>query len=142
VIPQSQPLEPPEVDEQFDVDNVVPMVLLGAEGGSQAVSAAARAVNPLEALLGPGGFPQLLDIPQAEDDEAMVEFAIALSMQDSEPGGQIEVLQQGFQQGLANLQALEALGNFSGQALQRLQDLAQGLVQVHGSAQVALYCSK
>lgn len=129
------PVEPAEGDENFDVDNVVSMVLLGAEGVNQPGAAAARAVNPLEALLGPGGFPQLLDMPQAEDDEAMVELAIALSLQDHEGGAQIQALQQGFQQSLANLQ--EGLQNLSGQALQSLQALAaQGLGQVQGGAQV------
>ena len=132
--PQPQPVEPLEADEQFDVDNVVSMVLLGADGGNQAGAAAARAVNPLEALLGPGGFPQLLDMPQADDDEAMVELAIALSLQDD---SQMQAIQQGFQQGLANLQGLEGLQNLSGQALQSLQALAaQGLGQVPGAAQV------
>lgn len=57
-------------------------------------------LNPLEALLGAGaGFPPLLDIPPDADDEAMVELAIALSLQD-ELGGD---LQQG-QQALHNLQ--------------------------------------
>lgn len=118
-----------EMDEPFDVDNVVSMVLLGADANQ--AGAAARAVNPLEALLGPGGFPQLLDIPQAEDDEAMVELAIALSLQDHEGGAaQMQVLPQG----LGNFQTLEGLQNLSGQALQSLQALAvQGLgqVQVH-----------
>lgn len=114
------------------------MVLLGGEGSNQAGAAAARAVNPLEALLGPGGFPQLLDMPQAEDDEAMVELAIALSLQDHEGGAPIQALQQGLQQSLANLQGLEA--HLSGQALQSLQALAaQGLGQAQGAAQVNIH---
>ncbi|XP_031787712.1 protein purity of essence isoform X2 [Nasonia vitripennis] len=135
IVPQTQPPpEPVEADEQFDVDNVVSMVLLGGEGSNQAGAAAARAVNPLEALLGPGGFPQLLDMPQAEDDEAMVELAIALSLQDHEGGAPMQALQQGLQQSLANLQGLEA--HLSGQALQSLQALAaQGLGQAQGAAQ-------
>ena len=129
-------MEPVEADEQFDVDNVVSMALLGAEGGNHAGAAGvARVVNPLEALLGPGGFPQLLDMPQAEDDEAMVELAIALSLQDHEGGPQMQALQQGFQQSLANLQGLEGLQNLSGQALQSLQALAaQGIGPVQGGA--------
>jgi E3 ubiquitin-protein ligase UBR4 len=39
-------------------------------------------VNPVEALHGaPGAFPPLLDIPPDADDEALVELAIALSLQ-------------------------------------------------------------
>lgn len=58
-------------------------------------------VNPLEALLGAGGgFAPLLDIPPDADDEAMVELAIALSLQDHELAGDIP---QG-QQALHNLQ--------------------------------------
>ncbi|CAH0559665.1 unnamed protein product [Brassicogethes aeneus] len=43
-------------------------------------------MNPLEALLGGGGggggFPPILDMPPDADDEAMVELAIALSLQE------------------------------------------------------------
>lgn len=128
----AQPLsqEPREAEQQFDVESVDPMALLEAEG-AQGV-AGNRAANPLEAFLGPSGFHQLLDIPPADDDEAMVEIAIALSLQDHEAGGVgLQSLQQGFQQGLSNLQ------NLSGQALQSLQALAaQGLAQVQGAAQV------
>lgn len=38
----------------------------------------------MEALLGAGGFPPLLDLPPDTDDETMVELAIALSLQDHE----------------------------------------------------------
>lgn len=113
------------------------MMLLGAEGGNPNGAAAARAVNPLEALLGPGGFPQLLDMPQAEDDEAMVELAIALSLQDHDGGVPMQAF-QGFQQGLVNLQGLEGLQNLSGQALQSLQALAaQSLGQAQGPVHVS-----
>lgn len=57
-------------------------------------------LNPLEALLGAAsGFPPLLDIPP-DDDDAMVELAIALSLQDHELG--VEMPQA--QQALHNLQ--------------------------------------
>lgn len=57
----------------------------------------------LEAFLAaPGGFPPLMDLPPDADDEAMVELAIALSLQDHEGG--LHALQQG----LANLQNLGA----------------------------------
>lgn len=134
VAPQPQPVDPVEADEQLDVDNVVSMMLLGAEGGNANGAAAARAVNPLEALLGPGGFPQLLDMPQAEDD--MVELAIALSLQEHDGGVPMQAF-QGFQQGLVNLQGLEGLQNLSGPALQSLQALAaQSLGQVQGPVHV------
>ncbi|KAJ8682718.1 hypothetical protein QAD02_018510 [Eretmocerus hayati] len=79
------------------------------------------------------------DVDNPEDDDAMVELAIALSLQDHEGGAPMQAL-QGFQQGLANLQGLEGLQNLSGQALQSLQALAaQGLgqVQAAGHAQEA-----
>lgn len=138
-----QPVAPAEsdADDSFDVDNVVSMVLLGAEaaGNQAAGGAAAHAVDPLAALVGPGGFAQLLEMQQPEDDEAMVELAIALSLQEHEAGGgagaaaPIQVLQQG----LANLQGLEGLQNF-GQSLQALAQVAQqGLDQVQNAVQVS-----
>lgn len=64
---------------QFDVDAVESIGLLEQPGQHQD-----NHVNPLEVLLGGGvGFPQLLDIPPDADDEAMVELAIALSLQVS-----------------------------------------------------------
>ncbi|KFM56803.1 E3 ubiquitin-protein ligase UBR4, partial [Stegodyphus mimosarum] len=61
--------------EQFEiVDGLDPLVLLPADG-------AGGGVPNLEALIaGQGGFP-MLDIPP-DDDETMVELAIALSLQD------------------------------------------------------------
>lgn len=48
----------------------------------------ASAASHLEALLlGAGGLPGMLDLPPDADDEAMVELAIALSLQD-QAGGQ------------------------------------------------------
>lgn len=127
--PLPQEIREPDV-QHFEVEGINPMALLEAEAG-QGV-AGNRAPNPLEAFLGPNGFHQLLDIPPADDDEAMVEFAIALSLQDHEAAGVgLQALQQGFQQGLSNLQ------NLSGQALQSLQAFAaQGLAQVQGAVQV------
>lgn len=62
-------------------------------------------VNPLEAFLGGGGvFQPLLDMTlDADDDDTMVELAIALSLQEHELGDE-----QAQQQALHTLQALEA----------------------------------
>ncbi|XP_018338757.1 PREDICTED: protein purity of essence isoform X6 [Trachymyrmex septentrionalis] len=129
-----------DVEQQFDIEAVEAVdrvaVMLGAEGNQN--SAAARVVNhPLEALLGAGNFPQLLDMPPDADDEAMVELAIALSLQDHEGGAaDLQALRQGFQQGFPNLQGIQSLQNLSGSTLQSLQNLAaQGLVQVSNAAQ-------
>lgn len=82
---------------RFDVDAVEAIAML--QGGP----ADNQNLNPLEVLLGGGGgFPPLLDIPPDADDEAMVELAIALSLQDHQLGGD---LPQG-QQALHNLQVL------------------------------------
>ncbi|XP_014478762.1 PREDICTED: protein purity of essence isoform X5 [Dinoponera quadriceps] len=128
-----------DVEQQFDIEAVEAVdrvaAMLGAEGNQN--SAAARVVNhPLEALLGAGNFPQLLDVPPDADDEAMVELAIALSLQDHEGGADLQALRQGFQQGFPNLQGIQSLQNLSGSALQSLQNLAaQGLVQVPSATQ-------
>ncbi|KAG5320052.1 POE protein, partial [Acromyrmex heyeri] len=129
-----------DVEQQFDIEAVEAVdrvaVMLGAEGNQN--SAAARVVNhPLEALLGAGNFPQLLDMPPDADDEAMVELAIALSLQDHEGGAaDLQALRQGFQQGFPNLQGIQSLQNLSGSTLQSLQNLAaQGLVQVSNAVQ-------
>ena len=70
----------------------------------------------------------------------MVELAIALSLQDHEGGNaDLQVLRQGFQQSLSNLQGLENLQNLNGPTLQSLQALAaQGLVQVQNTNQVSI----
>lgn len=98
------------------------------------------AVNSIETLLGSGNFPQILDVPPDTDDETMVELAIALSLQDHEGGNaDLQVLRQGFQQSLSNLQGLENLQNLNGPTLQSLQALAaQGLVQVQNTNQVSI----
>ncbi|XP_046612558.1 E3 ubiquitin-protein ligase UBR4 isoform X2 [Neodiprion virginianus] len=104
----SQPSqESGENEQQFEVETVEPMGLLGAEGNQIQGGPSGRAANALEALLGPGGFPPVLDIPPDADDETMVELAIALS------------LQANLQPGLQSLQAL----------------VAEGLAQEQGSAQ-------
>jgi len=132
-----------DVEQQFDIEAVEAVdrvaVMLGAEGNQN--SAAARVVNhPLEALLGAGNFPQLLDVPPDADDEAMVELAIALSLQDHEGAADLQALRQGFQQGFPNLQGIQSLQNLSGSTLQSLQNLAaQGLVQVPNAAQVIFF---
>ncbi|XP_020299583.1 E3 ubiquitin-protein ligase UBR4 isoform X2 [Pseudomyrmex gracilis] len=133
-----------DVEQQFDIVEAVEAVdrvasMLGAESNQNSVSA--RVVNhplePLAAMLGAGNFPQLLDVPTDADDEAMVELAIALSLQDHEGGADLQALRQGFQQaGFPNLQGIQSLQNLSGSALQSLQNLAaQGLVQVPNAAQ-------
>lgn len=133
------------MEQQFDIEAVEAVdrvaAILGAEGNQ---NSAARVINhplePLAAMLGAGNFPQLLDVPPDADDEAMVELAIALSLQDHEGGADLQALRQGFQQGFPNLQGIQSLQNLSGSALQSLQNLAtQGLVQVPNAAQVMFF---
>lgn len=102
-------------DQHFDVDAVEPMVLLGADGNQ--AGAVARVQHPLEVLLRPEVAPQLLDLPPDADDEAMVQLAIALSLQDHEGDADLQALQQGIQQGLANLQGLRNLAGPAGPLL-------------------------
>ncbi|KAH8412923.1 hypothetical protein KR009_006805 [Drosophila setifemur] len=56
----------------------------------------------LEAFIG-GGFPRMLGLPEDADDEAIMDIAIALSLQQH--GGDANALQN-LQQGLANLQGI------------------------------------
>ncbi|XP_037957840.1 protein purity of essence isoform X2 [Teleopsis dalmanni] len=56
-----------------------------------------------------GGFPQLLGLQQDADDEAIIDIAIALSLQQHEGDGL-----QSLQQGLANLQGIRNSGNLPG----------------------------
>lgn len=119
----SQEMVERDVEQQFDIEAVEAVdrvaAMLGAENNQN--SAAARVVNhPLEALLGAGNFPQLLDVPPDADDEAMVELAIALSLQDHEGSADLQALRQGF----PSLQGIQSLQNLSGSALQSLQNLA------------------
>lgn len=115
----------------------------GTSSSSSSGPIARGAVNPLETLLGSGNFPQILDVPPDTDDETMVELAIALSLQDHESGNaDLQVLQQGFQQSLSNLQGFENLQNLNGPALESLQALAaQGLVQVQNTNPVRIEIS-
>lgn len=115
----------------------------GTSSSSSSGPIARGAVNPLETLLGSGSFPQILDVPPDTDDETMVELAIALSLQDHESGNaDLQVLQQGFQQSLSNLQGLENLQNLNGPALESLQALAaEGLVQVQSTNPVRIEIS-
>lgn len=113
--PPPQENREPEEQQQFNVDAIEPMLGFGNEGN--AVGAVVRGPNPLEVLLVPAGVdPQLLDIPPDTDDEAMVELAIALSLQDHAGDADLQALQQGIQQGLANLQGLQGLRNLAGPA--------------------------
>ncbi|XP_067662559.1 E3 ubiquitin-protein ligase UBR4-like [Haliotis asinina] len=69
----------PEGDDQFDVvENNEPMVLEPGEGNAQGNHLAG-----LEALY---GFDRNFELPADADDEAMVELAIALSLQEQEGG--------------------------------------------------------
>ncbi|KAI5731537.1 hypothetical protein M8J77_011810 [Diaphorina citri] len=80
--PVSQPSQE-EVSESesglahYDIDAVEPISLLGPD-----MSAGNDVSVNVEALLGAGNFPPLIDIPPDADDEAMVELAIALSLQE------------------------------------------------------------
>lgn len=96
-----------------EVDVVEP---LGLEAGGNA-----QALASVEALLNMGGlrnFPQLLDMQQDADEEAIMEIAIALSLQEQE--GHLETLQQGLaniqgagNRALQSLRALNAAANFN-----------------------------
>uniref|UniRef100_A0A8D8THS7 E3 ubiquitin-protein ligase UBR4 n=1 Tax=Cacopsylla melanoneura TaxID=428564 RepID=A0A8D8THS7_9HEMI len=67
-----QPPPPPPEEEQglahYDIDAVEPIGLLNPSN--------------VEALINAGNLPPLIDIPPDADDEAMVELAIALSLQE------------------------------------------------------------
>ncbi|CAG9835872.1 unnamed protein product [Diabrotica balteata] len=95
---------------QYDVDAIEAIGLLEQPGQQQDN----HNVNALEALLGGGvGFPPLLDIPPDADDEAMVELAIALSLQDHEIGGEQNQTLQSLQ-----VQLGQELGPHQGQNAQ------------------------
>ena len=92
-------------------------------------------------LAGAGGVnipPPVLDMPAEVDDEAMVELAIALSLQEQNPEGAVgagaEIAQ--LQQGLQGLQqGLQQLANLGGQAFDGYPGL-QGLAGILGEAGV------
>ncbi|KAG5896473.1 hypothetical protein JTB14_005854 [Gonioctena quinquepunctata] len=95
---------------QYEVDVVEAIGLLEQPGHAQDN----HNVNPLEALLGGGvGFPPLLDIPPDADDEAMVELAIALSLQEHDIGGEQNQALQSLQVQLGN----EVMGSGGHQAI-------------------------
>lgn len=82
-------------DQILNAEQIAALGLEGAVGTSNS-----QDLSSVEALLGMGGavggFPQMMDLQQDADDEAIMEIAIALSLQEHE----IPVLQQG----LADLQ--------------------------------------
>lgn len=97
------------LNEEFagiqDVDVVEPLGLEPAAGNAQVLAS-------VEALLGGlRGFPQLLDMQQDGDEEAIMDIAIALSLQEQD--GHLETLQQG----LANI---HGAGNRALQSLRAL----------------------
>ena len=118
--------ESAEAEQQYEIEAIDPMGLLGDDGNQ---AAGGRVGNhALEALLGPGGFPQLMDMAPADDDEVMVELAIALSLQDQQGGADNQGPPPELQQGLANIPGLQGLENLSRPELERIQALAlQGL---------------
>uniref|UniRef100_A0A6B2EA35 Putative e3 ubiquitin-protein ligase ubr4 n=1 Tax=Phlebotomus kandelakii TaxID=1109342 RepID=A0A6B2EA35_9DIPT len=83
---------------------------MGLEGAGAASAVNPQALASLEALL--GGIPQMLDLQQDADDDAIMEIAIALSLQEHD--GDLS----GLQRGLATIQGLR------GRNLQTLQALA------------------
>lgn len=93
-----------------DVDVIEPLGLQPAAGN--------QVLDPVEALLGGiRGFPQLLEMQQDGDEEAIMDIAIALSLQEQD--GHLETLQQG----LVNIQGA---GNRALQSLRTLNVSAVG----------------
>lgn len=81
--PQSSQEDSATSHMRYEVDSVEAIPML------QDPNASNHNINPLEALLsGNAGFHPLLEIPPDADDEAMVELAIALSLQEHELGGE------------------------------------------------------
>ncbi|KAL5011608.1 hypothetical protein ScPMuIL_010159 [Solemya velum] len=68
--------------EQYEVVDNEPMILVAQDQDNQSSGPIS-----LEALLGGGNFPPIVDIPPDADDETMVELAIALSLQDQSGHG-------------------------------------------------------
>lgn len=102
----------PSLSDVREVDAVEPLGLAAADN--------AQAMASVEALVNMGmlrGLPQLLDMQQDADEEAIMEIAIALSLQEQE--GHMETLQQG----LANIQGA---GNRALQSLRALNAVAAG----------------
>lgn len=118
--PISQPSQDSsEAEPSHYEEPVEPIVLLAPDPG--AVGGGGVPVN-MDALLGSinaGGFPPMLDIPPDADDETMVELAIALSLQDEGPPGNMGLINlegSAGNMGIVNLQTL----NLSGSTLQVL----------------------
>lgn len=103
LVPVTQDEQPPS---HYDIDSVEPISLLGSDNEVP--------VN-VEALLGAGNFPPLIDIPPDADDEAMVELAIALSLQEVQ-----QELQEVQQDSIARRSAVQA-------ELQSMNDSLQAL---------------
>lgn len=81
-------------------------------------------VDPLEAFMG-SGFPQLLGLQQDADDEAIMDIAIALSLQQHDGSGEEPGLQH-LQQGLSNLQGMRNAAAQLQHAQQQLHAVAVG----------------
>ena len=138
-----------DVDQEFHDANEVGARALGVPPGGGMVNLEGIGGN-LDALLGGmgGGGPvggQNPDMPVEIDDEAMVELAIALSLQEQEQGEGVDLatfqnglqgLQQGLQQlanlgpGLQGFPALQGLAGMLGGAVGGLQH--EHVPEVHG----------
>lgn len=89
-------------------------------------------VDPLEAFMG-SGFPQLLGLQQDADDEAIMDIAIALSLQQHDGSGAEPALQH-LQQGLSNLQGMRNAAAQLQHAQQQLQAVAAAAAGGGGSS--------
>lgn len=99
---------PPRPDSAlalYDIDAVESISLLGASNDNIANNEVP--VN-VEALLGAASFPQLIDIPPDADDEAMVELAIALSLQEVQQG--LQEVQQAQDENQQRNESLQSSG--------------------------------
>ncbi|EDW35131.1 GL24752 [Drosophila persimilis] len=85
-----------------DQDNAAAALLEAVEGGLPGQQPNHQLLN-LEAFMG-GGFPRLLGLPEDGDDEAIMDIAIALSLQQH--GGADANALHSLQQGLANIQGI------------------------------------
>lgn len=93
--PEHQPLV--EVDE--------PIAMLGGGGGHGQGNQMPMNLNALDGYMGEDdGYPPVIDLQSDAEDEAMVELAIALSLQEQAGGAALAI--QGIQEGL---QALEEM---------------------------------
>lgn len=88
-------------------------------------------VDPLEAFMG-SGFPQLLGLQQDADDEAIMDIAIALSLQQHDAAGADPALQQ-LQQGLQGMRNAAVRLQHAQQRLQAVS-VGSGSSAVAGSA--------